>query len=295
MSQSRHKGQPTLKTLPTRCKCGFDSEDCECPKSWYEENIVPCKQRLHVRFPENATIGTRFDACPLPIETILLLAQFMNPITLLAMMQAFYPWIMPSTFMSHLRHNAKRTYSMMHDFLLCLETGFVSDCCWTHSYGPLPACFAFTCSPTKDDPTHTCQCGFTYNVRKYYKCIGCAGITTIYFEYSQNADFEYVQNDSERYLDDFTSTFDFWTGPRMGTYAHKYDDAAYDEYEYDAELESKTDITCIIKARVKTDTKSRDREKKSARAHKNARNSRAKRYCVKGRNTPNRHRDLSLV
>ena len=287
MSLSRHKGHPTLKTLPEECECGYASEDCECPKSWYEENIVPREQRLHVRFPENATIGTRFDACPLPIEVILLLAQFMNPITLLTMMQAFYPWIMPSTFMSHLRHNAKRTYRMMHDFLLCLETGFVSDSYWTHSYGPLPACFAFTCSPTKDNATHTCQCGFTYNVHTYYKCVGCVGITTI--------DFEYMQNVSEPYLDEFTCTFDFWTGPRMGPYAHKYDDAAYDEYECDAELEAKHDTARIIKARVKTDTKSHDREKKFARAHKNARNSRTKRYCVKGRNTPNRHRDIALV
>ena len=278
-----------------RCECEYNSEDCECPTSWYEENIVPCKQRLHVRFPENAAIGTRFDACPLPIEAILLLAQFMNPITLLAMMQALYPWVMPSTFMSHLRHNAKRTYRIMHDFLLCLETGFVSGYGYysylTTSYGPLPGCFAFTCSPTKfnkNNPTrHTCQCGFTYNVRSYGAFIGYTGITTI--------DLEYMQNDSERYLDEFTCTFDFWTGPRMGPYAHKYDDAEYDEYEYDAELEAKHDTARIIKARVKSDNKSHDREKKSARAHKNARNSRTKRYCVKGRNTPSKHRDLSLV
>lgn len=181
MSQSRYKGQPTLKTLLPRCKCGFDYEDCECPKSWAEL-------------------------------------------------------------------------------------------------------------------THTCQCGFTYNVSKYYKGIDCAGIITINFEYSRNADFEYLQNDSVAYLDAFTFTFDFWTGPRMGPYApHKYDDAAYDEYEYEAELEAKVDTAHLIKERVKSDNKSRDREKKSARTHKNARNSRAKRYCVKGRNTPYRHRDLSLV
>lgn len=282
----------TLKTLSLLCKCHRYAKYCACPKSWYEENVVPREQRLHVRFPETTTIGTRFDACPLPIEAILLLAQFMNPITLLAMMQAFYPRVMPATIMSHLRHNAKRTYHIMHDFILCLDTGFVSGYGYhsylTTRYGPLPECFAFTCSTTKfnNNPTlHTCQCGFTYNTQGFK--------LTMYSDFTNHIrDVEYA---SKKYLDEFICTFDFWTGPRMGPYAHKYDDAEYDEYEYDAELEAKHDTARIIKTRVKTDTKSHDREKKSARAHKNARNSRTKRYCAKGRNTPNRHRDMAIV
>jgi hypothetical protein len=290
MSVSRQK-QPisTFKTLPKQCNtCLSHYRDCDCPKSWYEENVVPREQRLHIRFPENATTGTCFDACHLPIEAILLLAQFMNPLTLLAMMQAFYPWIMPATFMSHLRHNATHTYRMMHDFLICLETGFISyDRIVTRSYGPLPKCFEFTCSPKHvvgNILEHTCNCGFTYDLNTVRFSMVCAGITMI--------DFKYMQNASELYLYEFTGTFDFWTGPRMGPYAHKYDD---DKYEYDAELEANTDITCITKARVKADNKSRDREKKIVCAHKNARNSRDKRYCVKGRNTPKNQRDLSLV
>ena len=207
------------------------------------------------------------------------------------MMQALYPWVMPSTIMSHLRHNAVGTYKLIHDFLLCLETGFVSDSgYWTHSYGPLPACFAFTCSPTKfnkDNRIHTCNCGFVYDVT----CIQFL----INGTFTPAINFEYVQNDIEVYLDTFTDTFDFWTGPRMGCYAQAHDDYEYYEYEYEAELEAKTDTAHLTKARVKSDNKSHDREKKLSRSHKNARNSRIKNHYTKGRNTPKCLRDMALV
>lgn len=282
----------TLKTLPKRCKnCRDDVRYCDCPKTWYVENVVPDEQRLHIRFPENATVGTRFDACYVPIEVFLLLSQFMNPITLLMMMQALYPWVMPSTIISHLRHNAKRTYSMMHDFLICLETGFVSDSgYWTHSYGPLPACFAFSCKPAEynhENRKHTCQCGFTYDVSGVQSHVNGPFSPTINFKYTQNA--------SEVYLKAFTDTFEIWTGTRMGPYDQDYADYDYYEYEYEAELEAKTDTAHLTKERVKSENKSHEREKKLTRAHKNARNSRIKHHYTKGRNTPKRNRDLKLV
>ena len=99
---------------------------------------------------------------------------------------------------------------MIHDFLLCLETGFLSyERIITRSYGPLPKCFAFTCSPKQIEngtEQHTCSCGFTYNLTKIRFTTQCDGKTTI--------DFRYMQNVSEIYLDEFTWTFDVWTGSR---------------------------------------------------------------------------------
>lgn len=283
----------TYKTLPSRCNtCGSDVYYCNCPSTWDVENIVPREQRLHIRFPENATIGTRFDACQLPIEIFLLFSPFMSPITLLTMMQALYPWIMPSSIMSHLRHNAKRTYQRMHTFLVGLEFGAtIQFYGMPEGHGPLPSCFAFTCNnivfnPNKRGCEHTCQCGITYYIdwirRSYSGSLGPVAPIMLHFTRNEAAD-----------LDAFTETFDVWAGSR--SYAPTYTDAQYDEIMYEAELEAKADTAHLIKARVKTNNKSHDREKKHTRAHKNARCSRIKRHCKKGRNTPKSRRDLSVI
>lgn len=293
MSVSHMKGERKLKTLPTQCqRCRSYFEDCGCPTSWYPENIIPNEQRLHVRFPKNATMGSRFNECLLPIEVMLLIAQFMNSITLLTLMQVLYPWIIPSTILSHLRYNAPSTYRMIHDFLLCLETGYTINDYWTDDkYGPIPTCFAFTCSPMCIPYSHrhkyTCGCGFSYSTGKEHSIRDGMLYTSLRFKYMENIAFDD--------LHEFTHTFDFWTGPRMGPYTHMYVDAAYEESEYEEELAAKHDTRLIIKSRVKVDNKSHDQKKKLMRAHKNARASRVKRYAVKGRNIPNKYRDMSLV
>ena len=86
------------------------------------------------------------------------------------------------------------------------------------------------------------------------------------------------------YLDTFTGTFDFWSGPKMGPYNYQYVDISYEECEHEHELIEKLDTAHLTKERVKSDNKSHEREKKLTRAHKNARNSRIKHHYTKGRN-----------
>ncbi len=282
----------TFKTLLIRCKtCNDDVRYCDCPKTWYYKNIVPRDQRLHVRFPENATVGTRYNACLAPIEIFLMFTQYMDPLTLLAMMQALYPLIMPSTIMSHLRHRASKTYKLMHDFLLCLETGAVLNNYYEKSYGTLPSCFGFSCIPPieyiQGTCKHTCQCGFTYDISWMQEYIEGPISPTI--------NFEYMSNNAYKYLDMFTCTFDYWTGPKMGSYDYQYADTSYEERENELDLIETLDTARFTKERVKSVNKSHDREKKLMCAHKNARTSRRKIYYTKGRNTPNRYRDLTLV